>query len=197
MKNLEDLLNNEEEAKNLTQENVFQELFRHWLAGFQIYQPSDYFLDKEDNVDLVCNIQSEYNFMISTLEIFGLPQDYLNGGGHFANWSKEKAEGKDKKKAKAKKVNKQQAKMAAIRAKQGFAGKQEEQRPTHFDLQPIQKALKKFYACNTETRSQIRTTFAEKATVVRNVFKDSHGEASFKKVMDVHEFSGYLTDAGI
>jgi hypothetical protein len=55
--------------------------------------------------------------MISTLEIFGLPQDYLNGGGHFANWSKEKAEGKDKKKAKAKKVNKQQAKMAAIRAK--------------------------------------------------------------------------------
>lgn len=56
MKNLEDLLNNEEEAKNLTQENVFQELFRHWLAGFQIYQPSDYFLDKQDNVDLVCNI---------------------------------------------------------------------------------------------------------------------------------------------
>ena len=56
MKNLEDLLNNEEEAKNLTQENVFQELFRHWLAGFQLYQPSDYFLDKEDNVDLVCNI---------------------------------------------------------------------------------------------------------------------------------------------
>jgi hypothetical protein len=32
---------------------------------------------------------------------------------------------------------------------------------------------------------------------VRNVFKDSHGEASFKKVMDVHEFSGYLTEAGI
>jgi hypothetical protein len=56
LKNLEDLLNNEEEAKNLTQENVFQELFRNWLAGFQIYQPSDYFLDKEDNVDLVCNI---------------------------------------------------------------------------------------------------------------------------------------------
>jgi len=34
MKQLEDLLNNEEEAKNLTQENVHQELFRHWLTGF-------------------------------------------------------------------------------------------------------------------------------------------------------------------
>jgi archaeosine-15-forming tRNA-guanine transglycosylase len=61
--------------------------------------------------------------MISTLEIFGLPQDYLNGGGHFANWSKEKAEGKDKKKGKAKKVNKQNAKIAAIRANKGFAVK--------------------------------------------------------------------------
>ena len=47
--------------------------------------------------------------MISALEIFGLPQDYLNGGGHFANWSKEKAEGKDKKKAKAKAKRHQKA----------------------------------------------------------------------------------------
>ena len=43
----------------------------------------------------------------------------------------------------------------------------------------------------------IRTLFAEKAAVVRNVFKDSHGEVSFKKVMDVHEFSGYLAEAGL
>lgn len=55
--------------------------------------------------------------MISTLELFGLPQDYLHGGGHFENWSKEKAEGKDKKKTKAKKVNKQSAKLAEIRKK--------------------------------------------------------------------------------
>lgn len=198
IKNLEDLLNNEEEAKNLTQENVFQELFRHWLSGFQLYQPSDYFLDKEDNIDLVCNIQSEYNFMISTLEIFGLPQDYLIGGGHFATWSKESAEGKDKKKTKTKKkVSKQDAKTMAIRAKKGFKVAEEEKRPTHFDLQPIFKALKKFFASNSEVRSAIRTSMTEKATVVRNTFKDSHGEASFKKVMDVHEFSGFLIEAGI
>ena len=34
MKQLDDLLNNEEEAKNLTIENVYQEFFRMWLAGF-------------------------------------------------------------------------------------------------------------------------------------------------------------------
>jgi hypothetical protein len=55
------------------------------------------------------------------------------------------------------------AKMAALRAKQGFVNKGEEQRPTHFDLAPIQKALKKFYNCNAETRSLVRTTFNEKA----------------------------------
>jgi hypothetical protein len=58
MKQLDDLLNNEEEAKNLTIENVYQELFRMWLTGFQLHQPSDYFLKNgmADNVDLVCNI---------------------------------------------------------------------------------------------------------------------------------------------
>lgn len=55
--------------------------------------------------------------MISTLELFGLPQDYLNGGGHFDNWTKDSGKEKDKKKGKAKKVNKQSAKLAEIRKK--------------------------------------------------------------------------------
>jgi hypothetical protein len=37
----------------------------------------------------------------------------------------------------------------------------------------------------------------DKATIVRNTFKDSYGEISFKKVMDVHELAPALSESGI
>jgi len=51
-------------------------------------------------------VLSEVNFLMSTLEIFGLPRDYLTGNGHWSTWTKESAEGKDKKKGKGKKDQK-------------------------------------------------------------------------------------------
>ena len=35
--------------------------------------------------------------MISTLEMFGLPKDYMNGVGHHDDWEKKKDSGKNKK----------------------------------------------------------------------------------------------------
>jgi len=70
-------------------------------------------------------------------------------------------------------------------------------RPTHFDMAPFQKAIKKFLNCSAEERSKIRTLFAEKQTIVRNVFKDSHNEISFKKVMDVNELAEKLSESGM
>ena len=68
---------NEEEAKNLNCDNIGQIVFEPMLAGFHIENPTDYFKDQSDNVDLVCNTLNELNFLMSTLEIFGLPKDYL------------------------------------------------------------------------------------------------------------------------
>jgi len=39
--------------------------------------------------------------------------------------------------------------------------------------------------------------FVEQSKAVRHVFLDSYKELSFKKVMDIHEFSGYLQEAGL
>lgn len=103
MKQLEDLANNEEEAKNLNFKNVQSELFGNWLQGYKIENPTDYFKNEADNVDLVCNVLTELQFMMKTLEMFGLPEDYLTGNGHWSTWTKESAEGKDKKKGKGKK----------------------------------------------------------------------------------------------
>ena len=42
-------------------------------------------------------MQSELQFLISTLEMFGLPKDYMNGNGHHVDWEKTKDSGKGKK----------------------------------------------------------------------------------------------------
>jgi hypothetical protein len=73
-------------------------------------------------------------FLMKTLEMFGLPEDYLAGNGHWSTWSKESAEGKDKKKGKGKKDGKK--KFQHIAKKLGVQ-KEELKRPTHFDLAPF------------------------------------------------------------
>jgi len=57
--------------------------------------------------------------------------------------------------------------------------------------------LRKFLNNNSEERTKIRTLFLERQQQVRNVFKDSNGEVSFKKVMDVHEFARALVENSI
>ena len=133
-KALDDLANNEEESKNLTLKNIQTDLFAQWLNGFKLENPTDYFKNEADNVDLVCNVLNECQFLMKTLEMFGLPEDYLVGNGHWSTWSKESAEGKDKKKGKGKKDGKK--KFQHIAKKLGVQ-KEELKRPTHFDLAPF------------------------------------------------------------
>jgi hypothetical protein len=72
-------LSNEDEAKLLTR-NLVEGIMDDWLAEFKLTQPSEYFLEHPtDDYELVCNIQSEKEFVMSTLEIFGLPENYIEG----------------------------------------------------------------------------------------------------------------------
>ena len=77
-----------------------EEMMDEFLSGFAIRQPTEYF-DRHptDDVELVCNIQTEKEFLISTLNLFGLPEKYMEGEGHFADLGKKSEE----EKAKAKK----------------------------------------------------------------------------------------------
>mmetsp|Transcript_42304 Transcript_42304/g.30976 ORF Transcript_42304/g.30976 Transcript_42304/m.30976 type:complete len:123 (+) Transcript_42304:1035-1403(+) len=119
-----------------------------WLIDFQLTQPSEYFLDHPtDDYELACNVQSEREFLLSTLEIFGLPSGYMKGAGHFADWGKEKKDDKmaaAKRKAIASKMKQKKKNDALTRLKKERDEKRktEEQRPTHFDLAPFSKAFK-------------------------------------------------------
>lgn len=94
-------------------------------------------MPQEENAELVYNVQSELEFMLSTLEIFGLPHDYVNGAGHHANWHRDKGLD-DKKKAKSKKKVKKLTGAAAKLAMRGSSMQEQvEVRPTFFDLAPF------------------------------------------------------------
>ncbi len=72
-KMIDEMMQNEEEIKNLNRDGV-ETILDNLLAPFKLTQPDNYFIDHPtDDHELVCNILSEKEFLIQTLEIFGLP----------------------------------------------------------------------------------------------------------------------------
>lgn len=69
-------------------------------------------LEGGDDPAVVHNILNEFQFLMSTLEIFGLPKNYADGEGHHSNWREKGSE--DKKKGKKGKAKKKQS-AAAIK----------------------------------------------------------------------------------
>lgn len=134
-----------------------------WLAEFNLVQPSQFFKDHPTNdSELVCSIQTEKEFMLTTLEFFGLPKKYMEGKGHFPLWGKEK---KDDKGTAMRKRNAQKKgatgkgskKLDALKKKRGLDKTNEEDiKPTHFDISVFTKCYKRFIACTGEVRSNTR-----------------------------------------
>lgn len=116
LKLIDEFISNEEESKEkLSKDFVVENMFKVWLDGYKVYQPTEYFLDKltEDDPELEFNICTEFEFLLSTLEIFGLPKDYINGAGHHIGWQKRP----DDDKKKGAKGKKKKAKMTGAAAR--------------------------------------------------------------------------------
>ena len=111
-------------------------MFDEWFTEFKLTQPSGYFLDHPtDDVELMSSIQTTEEFIIQTLEMFDLPEGYMEGKGHFPDFGKEKdnkgAAVRKKQKAKLKnrkKMNKYQQHLEAV------AAAEEPKPPDYFDL---------------------------------------------------------------
>ena len=84
----------------------------------------------------MCSIQTEKQFLLSTLEFFNLPKGYMDGAGHFPLWGKEKD---DKlaahRKRQAKSQKQKKPNIIGKKKKQKDKKKAEEEaKPTHFDI---------------------------------------------------------------
>ena len=192
---------NEAEYKELKREDVERQL-DEWFGEFIISRPSDYFLEHQtDDSELVCNIQTVREFLLSVLEFFGLPEGYMNGNGHFPDFGK-KDKGNERKMQIFKGKKKPQKKSAALEKLKKERGiidprDQEEKRPTHFDLQPFSDAFKKFLRCEGKARSKFRLELGEERDALDRIFVDEYGEPSFKKVVDVMELEKKLEEKGV
>jgi len=175
------------------------------LAAFRITQPSTFFSPENhptDDFELICNALSEKEFVLQTLEIFGLPQGYMDGNGHFPDWGKDNndrlAAAKKRALASKQKQKKQSAALQRLKKERGLDQKEEaDKKPTHFDLSPFLKALKRFLACNGETRSRLRMDLREHLNTIKKIFVDEYGEISFKKCVNIQEFGKRLQERGI
>jgi hypothetical protein len=149
----------------------------------------------------VCNVETEKEFLITTLEMFGLEKNYMTGTGHFPTWERDQQANAKNKKAKtkkqaAKKAGKQDA-LAARKAKYQADKGGEAVKPTHFDLEPIRIAIKRFISCSADVRTEIRTMLTNFHDNVRDIFKDEDAENSFKKCIDINELAPKLLNAGL
>lgn len=67
----------------------FQELLKRWMMGYEMYIPSELFVRyPEFAKDLESFIMSPSEFLIETLEMFGLPKNYMKKEGHWKDWAK-------------------------------------------------------------------------------------------------------------
>lgn len=203
LKEIEDWVNDEEKVKTLDRATV-DGMLAEWLSEFQLVQPSQFFKDHPTNdAELVCSIQTEKEFLLSTLEFFGLPKNYMEGAGHFPMWGKGKKEDKlaaVRKRAAAKSMKggkKPNAAVLKLKKEKGLGKKNEEDvKPTHFDITVFQKSFKRFVACNGELRSQMRKILLKDINRTMKVFLDDFQEQSFKKCVDVYELARRLADEG-
>ena len=156
-----------------------------------------------DDYELVCNIQTEKEFLMTTLETFGLPEKYTAGNGHFPDWGVDKKDdrmqaAKRRALAQKQKTKKTNAALARIKKERGLdTQKDTEQKPTHFDLEPFKKAFKRFLNCNGEMRSRLRQDLKQELATVKKIFVDEYGEISFKKCVNINEFGKKLQERGI
>jgi hypothetical protein len=67
----------------------FEKLLKNWTQGFDIYFPSELFSKYPEHAkDLESIIISPWEFLIETLELFGLPKHYMKKEGHWKDWAK-------------------------------------------------------------------------------------------------------------
>ena len=198
-------LQEETKAETHTKDFVIKNFFNTWLNNFKLKQPDRYFIEHNiEDIELECNIQSELEFTISTLEICGLPKGYMDGVGHHLDWDKQKDNLKGKKnskKAPAKKKGPAPATNNKTSQAQQNLERLRQQReaqkiikPMWFDLLPFKAALEKFLKVNAEKRSEMRGMLIKEEAKLKDCFLDENSELSYKKIVDLNEFKKKFSD---
>lgn len=125
----------------------FEALLKRWTTGFEIYNPSEMFSKYPEFArDLESIVMSGWEFLIETLEIFGLPKNYMKKEGHWKDWAKKIIEENIAAQLRRPKKNTKKA-----TTKKGKDKRDEEslKPPEYFDTIPFSQAFARFINCGS------------------------------------------------
>ena len=165
------------------------------MTGFEIYFPSEIFERyPEYGKDLESFIFTPSEFLIETLEIFGLPKNYMKGEGHWKDWA-EKIQ-QNLRAAQLRRPKKQPKKTEKKKAKD--SKKEDEQKPpSHFDVEPFRQAFGKFIMVSAELRTIFRSDIKQKSKSVVMLFCDENGQMIDDKTVDLNNLGKKMNDNGV
>ena len=150
---------------------------------------------------MVCNILTKKEFLINTLEMFGLTEKYMEGEGHFPDWGEKMRQNKaakDKKRSIAQRMKEKKQKTAVRKSTKKTSLKEDEEaKPTYFDLEPFLKAFKRFIAADGNARSLIRVQLGKLPKEAKSLFVDPEDhEPTFKKCLNIMGMGKKLNEKG-
>lgn len=162
----------------------FEALLKRWTTGFEIYNPSEMFSKYPEFArDIESIVMSGWEFLIETLEIFGLPKNYMKKEGHWKDWAKKIIEENIAAQLRRPKKNTKKA-----TTKKGKDKRDEEslKPPEYFDTIPFSQAFARFINCGAEIRSAFREELREKHKSVVMLFCDKEGEMIHDRSVDLN-----------
>lgn len=147
--------------------------------------------------DLETFVMSSSEFFIETLELFGLPKDYVKREGHWKDWAKKiKEKMMDDQLRRPKNKNRN----PAANKKRGKEKKDEDNNlkpPSSFDLNPLNDAYLKFIEVGSEIRTIFRQELADKAKKVLMLFCDESGQMYTTRNIDLNSLGKTMNENGI
>jgi hypothetical protein len=184
------------EKKNmtLTKQTVEDIIKKYILSDFNIVYPNLELFEGKIKIDEgTCLLQDKFHMYIETLEFFGLPKNYMNLEGHWTDWLQREADKRAAKEAIKKKYNQNSQKRKVNTKKDNL----EVNKPTHFDLSPLIKALKLFTRATLTTRSTIRKLVEENKKLIASFFVNENNEPCETKCFDIMSLARKLMKNGV
>lgn len=162
---------------------ILGKLIDKHLKHLKMAQPDPTFAFADDH-EIQTWILSPREFLFRVLRHFGLPHDYLDGGGHWKLWAQRFIEKKIEEQRNKNFMGKRRNKYSKKRAHEQKT--KEVELPPGFDIEPFVNSLKLFSNAHLETRQRICDFFDSHQKSLLRLFCNHNGELNESKEIAFH-----------
>ena len=153
-----------------------------YVRTFKFENPNEIF-EKELDDQVQTFIISAREFLFRELKYFGLPENYLEGGGHWEMWVRKQIERKLEEQRSKGLLGKRRGKI--LKKKRHDEGRSNEIiLPSGFDIEPFCRALKRFINADHEVRGKVASFFMQNEKKLLELFCEKNGEMVANKTLE-------------